>query len=152
MTFDNQFSLVQSLSHLQFFETTWTTAYQAPLSFTIFRSLLKFMSIESVMPSSHLILCCLLLLTSFFPSIRVFHNESALCNRWPKYWSFSFSISPLNEYSGLIALGLTGLTSLQSKELSGVFSSTTIWKHNFFSSQPSLWSNYHIHTWLPEKP
>ena len=122
----NPISSVQSLSCVPLFENPCTAAYQAPLSFTIFRSLLKFMSIESVMPSSHLILCCLLLLTSFFPSIRVFHNESALCNRWPKYWSFSFSISPLNEYSGLIALGLTGLTSLQSKELSGVFSSTTI--------------------------
>ena len=76
----------------------------APLSFTISQSLFKHMSIESVMPSNHLILCCpLLLLPSIFPSIRAFFNESALCNRWPKYWSFSFSVSPSNEYSGLIS-------------------------------------------------
>ena len=84
--------------------TTWTTARQASLSFTIFWSLLKLMSIESVMPSNHLTLCRpLLLLPSIFPSIRVFSNESALLIRWPKYWSFSFSISPSNEYSGLIS-------------------------------------------------
>ena len=81
-----------------------------------------------------------------FPSIRVFSNESALHIRWPKYWSFSFSISPSNEYSGWFPLGLTGLISLQSKGLSRVFSSTTIWKHQFFSAQPSLWSNSHICT------
>ena len=82
--------------------TPWTAAYQASLSFTISWSLLKFMSIESVMPSNNLILCCpLLFLPSIFPNIRVFSNESALCIRWPKYWSFSFSISPSNEYSRL---------------------------------------------------
>ena len=84
--------------------TPWTAAHQAPLSNTISGSLLKFMSIESVMPSNHLILChSLLLLPSIFPSIRVFSNESVLCIRWPKYWSFSFSISSSNEYSGLIS-------------------------------------------------
>ena len=84
--------------------TPWTAACQVSLSITISRSLLKFMSIESVMPSNHLILSCpLLLLPSVFPSIRVFPNESVLCIRWPKYWSFSFSISPSNEYSGLIS-------------------------------------------------
>ena len=84
--------------------TPWTAARQAPLSFTISWSLYKLMSIESVMPSNHFVLChSLLLLPSIFPSIRVFSNESALCIRWSKYWSFSFSISPSNEYSGLIS-------------------------------------------------
>ena len=92
-----------SLSHVQLFETPWTAARQASLSFTLSQSLLKFMSIQSMMPSNHFILCCpLLLMPSIFPSIRVFSNESTLCIRWPKYWSFSFSISPSNEYSGLI--------------------------------------------------
>ena len=95
-------------------------------------------SIESVMPSNHLSLCRpLLLLPSIFPSIRVFSNESTLHIRWPKYWSFSFSISPSNEYSGMI-LGLIGLISLHSKGLSRVFSNTTIQKHQLFSSQLSL--------------
>ena len=96
--------VVQSLSHVSLFATPWTAACQASLSFTISQSLLKLMCIESVMPSNHLILCHpLLLLPSIFPRIRVFSNESALCIRWPKYWSFSFSISPSNEYSGLIS-------------------------------------------------
>ena len=95
---------VQSLSHVHFFESPWTAAHQASLSFTVSWSLLRFMSIESMMPSSHLILGHPLLLPpSIFPSIRVFSNESTLRMRWPKYWSFSFSISPLNEYSGLIS-------------------------------------------------
>ena len=101
---------------------------------------------------SHLILYQpLLLLPSIFLNIRVFSSESALPIRWPKYWSFSFSRSPSYEYSRLIFLELTGLISLQSKGLSRVFSNTTIWKHQFFSAQPSLWSNSHIHTWLLEK-
>ena len=100
----HEFSSVQSLSHLQLFVTPWTAAHQASLSITNSQSLPKLMSIESVMPSNHLILCRpLLLLPSIFPSIRVFSNESVLCIRWPKYWSFSFSISPSNEYSGLIS-------------------------------------------------
>ena len=98
--------------------TPWTAAYQASLSFTISRRLLKLMSIELMMPSNHLILCCpLLLLPSIFPSIRVFSNESVLHTRWPKYLCFSFNISPSNEYSGLISLGLSGLISLLSKGL-----------------------------------
>ena len=102
--------------------------------------------------SNHVIFCRpLLLLLSIFPSIRVFSNESILRIRWPKYWSFSFSISPSNEYAGLIPLGLTGLISLQSKGLSSVFSNTTVQKHQFFSSQLSSQSNSHIHTWPLEK-
>ena len=97
-------SSVQSLSHVQLLETPWTAARQASLSITTSRSLPKLISIESVMPSNHLILCCPLLLPpSIFPSIRVFSNESVLCIRWPKFWRFSFSISPSNEYSGLIS-------------------------------------------------
>ena len=96
--------MVQSLSHIQLFATPWTATYQASLSITNSWSLLKLISIESVMLSNHLILCHpLLLLPSIFPSIRVFFNESVLCIRWPKYWRFSFSISPSNEYSGLIS-------------------------------------------------
>ena len=99
-----QFSSVQSLSHVRLFVTPWTTACQASLSITNSRSLLKLMSIELVMPSNHLILCYPLLLPpSIFPSIRVFSNESVLLIRWPKYWSFSFNISPSNEHSGLIS-------------------------------------------------
>ena len=130
---------VQSLSHVQLFATPWNAAHQASLSITNFQSLPRFMSIESVMPSNHLILFCpLLLLPLIFPSIRVFSNESVLHIRWPKYWSFSFNISPSNEYSGLISLGWTGLTSLQSKGLSRVFSNTTVQKHQFFGAQLSL--------------
>ena len=98
------FSSVQSLSHVQLFATPWTAACQASLSITSSWSLLRLMSIESVIPSNHLILSHhLLLLPSIFPSIRVFSNESVLPIRWPKYWTFSFSISPSNEYSGLIS-------------------------------------------------
>ena len=96
-------NVVQSLSLGRLFETAWTAAHQASLSFTISQSLLKLMSIESVMPSYYLVLCCPLLLPSVFPSIKVIPNESALLIRWPKCWSFSFSISPSNEYSGLIS-------------------------------------------------
>ena len=96
------FSAVQSLSHVRLFATPWIAAHQASLSITHSRSLLKLVSFVSVMPSNHLILCCsLLLLPSIFPSIRVFSNESGLRIRWPKYWSFSFSISPSNEHPGL---------------------------------------------------
>ena len=99
-----QSSSVQSLSPVQLFETSWTAAHQASLSITSFQSLPKLMSIESVMPSNHFILYHpLLFLPSIFPSIRVFSNESGLCTGWPKYWSFSFSISPSNEHSGLIS-------------------------------------------------
>ena len=99
-----QFSSVQSLSHVWLFETPWTAARQTPLSITNSQSLLKLMSIESVMPSNHLILCRpLLLLPSIFPNIKVLSNESVLRIRWPKYWSFSFSISPFNKNLGLIS-------------------------------------------------
>ena len=108
-----QFSSVQLLSHVQLFVTLWTAAYQVSLSINKSRSLLKLMSIELVMPSNHLILCCpLLLLLSIFPSIRVFSNESVLQNKWLKYWSFSFSISPSNEYSGLISFRMDWLDVL----------------------------------------
>ena len=99
-----QLLFVKSLSHVQLFSTPWTAAHQANLSSTIFQSLLKLMSIESMMPSNHPILCHhLLFQPSIFPSIRVFSNESVLRIKWPKFWSFSFSISPSNEYSGLIS-------------------------------------------------
>ena len=144
MPFVVVFAVVQSLSHVQLFATPWTAVCHVPLSFTISWSLLRFMSTELVMISNHLILChSLLLLPSIFPSIRVFSNESARHIRWPKYWSFSFSISPSNEYSGLIYLGLI---SLQSKGLSRVFSNTTIQNHQFFGTQLSSQSNSHIHT------
>ena len=134
-----QFISVQSLSRVRLFMTPWTAALQASLSITSSWGPHKAMSIKSVMPSNDLILCrLLLLLPSIFPSIRVFSNESALCIRWPKFWSFSFSISPSSEYSGLISLGWTGWISLQSKGLSRVFSNTTVQKHQFFSTQLSL--------------
>ena len=109
-----QFSSVQSLSHVRLFATPWIAAHQASLSITNSRSSLRLTSFESVMPSSHLILWCpLLLLPPIPPSIRVFSNESVLCIRWSNNWSFSFSISPSNEYSGLISFRFPGLISLQ---------------------------------------
>ena len=147
------FSLVQSLSCVQLFVTPWTPARQASLSITNSRSLPKLMSIELVMPSNHLILCCPLLpLPSIFPSIRVFSNESALRIRWPKYWSFSFNIRPSNEQPGLISFRMDWLDLLESKGLSRVFSNTTVQKHKFFITQLSLQSDSHIHTWPLEKP
>ena len=132
-------SSVQSLSHVQPFATPWTAASQAPLSITDSQSLLKLMSFESVMPSNHLILCHpLLLLPSICPSIGVFSNESVLCIKWPKYWSFSFNTNPSNEHSGLSPLEWTGWISLQSLRLSRVFSNTTVQKHQFFGTQLSL--------------
>ena len=111
-----QFSSVQSLSHVRLFATPWTAVHQTYLSITNAQSLLRLMSIESVMPSNHLILCRPLLLRSISPSIRVFSNESVLCIRWPKYWSFSFSISPSNEYSGLISFRVDWLDLLAVQE------------------------------------
>ena len=132
-------------SHVRLFATPWIAAHQASLSITNSQSSLRLTSIESVMPSSHLILCRpLLLLPPIPPSIRVFSNESTLRTRWPKYWSFSFSIIPSKEIPGLI--------SLQSKELSRVFSNTTVQKHQFFGAQLSSQSNSHIHTRPLEKP
>ena len=135
----------QLLSHVQIIATPWTTALQAYLSITNSRGLIKLMSVETVIPFSHLILCHpLLLQPSIFLSIRVFSSESTLCMRWPKYWSFSFSISPSSEHPGRV--------SLQPKGLSRVFSNTTVQKHQFFSVQLSSQSNSHIHTWPLEKP
>ena len=126
---------------------------QASLSLTISWSLLRFMSVELVMPSNHLTLYHPLpLLPPTFPSIRVFSNESVLRIRQPKYLSFSFSISLSNEYSGLISFKIDWFDLLAVQGLSRVFSSTLVWKHQFFSTQPSLWSNSNIHTWLLEKP
>ena len=134
------------------FVTPWIATSQISLSFTISWSLFKLKSIESMMSSNHLILCHpLLFLLSIFPSIRVFSNESALHIRWPKYWSFS--ISPSNEYSGLISFRSDWFDLLAvQRTLYRVFSSTTIQKHQFFSTQPSLWFSSHIRTWLLEKP
>ena len=147
------FSSVQSLSCVRFFATPWIAARQASLSITNSQSSLILTYIKSVMPSSHLILCHpLLLLPPISPSIRVFSNESTLCMRWPKYWSFSFNISPSNEHPGLICFRWTGWISLQSKGLSRVFSNTTVQKHQFFGAQLSSQSSSHIHTWPQEKP
>ena len=136
---------VQSLSHVLLFATPWTAARQASLWPT--PEVHSNSSIKSVMPSSHLILChLLLLLPPIPPSIRVFSNESTLCMRWPKYWSFSFSISPSNDTQNWSLLGWTGWISLQPKGLSRVFSNTTVQKHQFFGTQLSSQSNSYIHT------
>ena len=119
--------------------TPWTVAHQAFLSITNSRSLLKLMSIESVMPSNHLILCRHLLLPPLiFSSIRVFSNKLVHHIRWPKYWNFTFSISPFNEHAGLISFRMDWLNLLQSKRLSRVFFNTTVEKHQFFGAQLSL--------------
>ena len=145
------FSSVQSFSRVRLFATPWTVPRQASLSVTNSLSPPKPMSIVSVMPSNHLILCCpLLLLPSICP--RVFSNESALRIRWPKFWSFSFNISPSNEHPGLISFRMDWLDLLAVKGLSWVFSNTTVQKHQFFGAQLSLWSNSYIHTWPLEKP
>ena len=139
-----QFSSVQSLSRVQLFVTPWIAACQASLSITNSWSLLKLMSIESVMPSNHLILCRpLLLLPSIFPSIRVSSKQSVLCIRWPKYWSFSFRITPSNEYSGLIAFRMDWLDLLAVqgtlKNLLQHHSSkaSVLWRSAFFIVQLS---------------
>ena len=137
--------IVQSLSHAWLFATPWTVAHQASLSFTISQSLLKLMSIQSVMPSNHLILCCPLLLPpSIFPSIRVFSNESVLRIRWPRAWSFHFSIGPSSEYPGSISFRMDWLDFL-AVQGTLVFSSPTVQKHQFFGAQPSLWSSSHLY-------
>jgi len=141
--------LFQSLCLVQLFATPWSAACQASLSFTISRSLLKLMSIESVMPSNYLIFCCpLLLLLSMFPNIRVFFNESTLPIRWPKYWSFSFSISLSNEYSGLVSFRIDWFDLLAVQgTLKSLLQHHSL-KDQFFSTQhsASLWSNSHICT------
>ena len=145
-------SSVQSLSCVWLFAAPWTAAHQASLSITNSQSLLKLMSIESVMSSNHLIFCHpILLLPSIFPNIKVFSNESALPIRWPKYWSFSFNISPSNEYLGLIfRMDWLDLLAVQGtlKSLLQHHSSkaSILWHSAFFIS------NSHIHTWLLEKP
>ena len=147
------FSSVQSLSHVQLFAIPWTAAHQGSLSITNSWSLLQLMSIQSVMSCNQLILCHpFLLLPSIFPRIRVFSNESVLHFRWPKYRSFSFSISPSNEYSGLISFRIDWFDLLA---VQGTLKSRLqhyIQKDQLFGAQPSLWSNSHIHTWLLEKP
>ena len=148
-------SSVQSLSRVRLFATPWIAAHQASLSITNSRTLLRLTSIESVMPSSHLILCRpLLFLPSTPPSIKVFSNESTLHMRWPKYWSFCFSIIPSKEIPGLISFRMDWLdgSPCSPRGLSRVFSNTTVQKHQFFSAQLSSQSNSHIHTWLLEKP
>ena len=134
------FIVVQSLNHVWFLVTPWTATHQVPLSSTVSWSLLKSMSIELMMLSNHLILCCPLLhLPSVFPSINVFPNESAIRIRWPKCWNFSFSISPSSEYSGLIFFRIDWFDLFAAQGTFRVFSSTTIQKHQLFSNQSSLW-------------
>ena len=141
-------SSVRSLSHVRLFVTSWTAGCQASLFITNSQSLLKLMSIELVMPPNYLIFCCpLLFLPSIFPRIRVFSYKSDLLIRWPKYLA---SALPMN-IQGCFLLRLTALISLLSKGHSRVFSSTRVQKHQFFVSQPSLRSNFHINTLLLEK-
>ena len=139
-------SSVQLLSCVQLFATPQTAACQASLSVTISWSLLKIISMELLMPSNHLILCCPLLLPSIFPSIKVFTNESVLHIRWPKYWSFSFSISPFNEYSGLISFKIAclDLLAVQGTLKSLLYHHSS--KASVLHAQLSLWSSSHICT------
>jgi len=149
---DIQFSLVQfSRSVMSDSATPWIAARQASLSITNSWNLPKPMSIESVMPFSYFILCRPLLLPPIPPSVRVFSNESTLLMRWPKYWSFSFSIIPSKEIPELIAFRRDWLDLLVVKGFSRVFSNTTVQKHQFFGTQSSSQSNSHIHTWPREK-
>ena len=148
-----QFSSVQSLSHVRLFATPWIAAGQASLCITNSRSLLELMPMESVRPSSHLILCHpLLLLPPVPPSIRVFSNESTLRMRWPKYWSISFSISPSNEHPGLVSFRMDWLDLLAVQGTLKSLLQHHSSKDQFFSTQLSSWSNSHIHTWPLEKP
>ena len=137
--------VVQSLGRVQLFATPWTAARQASLSFTISQTLLKLMSVESVMPSNHLILCHLLpFLPSVFPSIRVFSNELAFCMRWPEYWSFSINLS--NEYSGLISFRMDWLDLFAVQGTLKTLLQHHSSKASVLWSQLSLQSNSHIHT------
>ena len=142
-----QFSSVQSLSHVRLLVTPWTAARQASLSITNSQSLLKLTSIELVISSNHLVLCRPFLLPpSIFPSIRVFSNEPVLCIRWPEYWSFSFSISPSNEYSGLISFRVNWLDLLAVQgTLKSLFQHHSS-KASILNTQISLYSNSHIHS------
>ena len=143
--------VVQSLSRVRLFATPWAAGRLTSLSFNIFWSLSKLMSIELMMPSNHLILS-ILLLPSIFPSIRIFPNGLALCVRCPKYWSFSFSISPSNEYSGLISFRIDWLDLFTVQGTLKSFLQHHGSKNQFLGAQPSLWSNSHICTWLLKKP
>ena len=146
----NMISSVQSLTHVRLFAAPWIAAQQASLSITRSWSLLRLMSIKSVMPSSHLILCRpLLLLPSIPPSIRDFSNESTLCMRWPKYWSFSFSISPSSEHPGLISFRMDWLDLLAVQGTLSLFQHHSS-KASIFSTQPSSQFNSHIHKWPQE--
>ena len=137
----NIFVVIQSLNCVWLFAASWTTARQASLSFTISWTLLRFMSIESVMLSNHLIHCCpFLLLPSIFPGIRIFSNESVLRIRWPKYWCFSFNVSLSNENSGLISFRMNWFDLLAVQGLSRVSSNTTFWKYQFFGVPLTLGS------------
>ena len=152
-SFELQFSSFQLLSHVWLFVTPWTVAHQASLSITNSQSPPKPMSIQSMMPSNHLILCHpLLLLPPIPPSIRVFSSESALCIRWPKYWSFSFNISPSNEHLGLISFRMDWLDLLAVQGTLKSLLQHHSSKNQFFGTQLSLLSNSHIHTWPLEKP
>ena len=149
----HQFSSLQSLSRVQLFATPWITAHQASLSITNSQSSLKLMSIKSVMPSNHLILCHpLLLLPPIPPSIRDFSNESTLCIRWPKYWSFSIIISPSKEHPGLISFRMDWLDLLAVQGTLKSLLQHHSSKHQFLGAQLSSQSNSRIHTWLLEKP
>ena len=142
-----QFSSIQSLSRDRLSAGPWTAAHLASQSITNSRSLLKLVTIESVMPSNHLILChLLLLLRSIFPIIRVFSNESALCIRWPKHWSFSFNISPSNEHPGLISFRMDWLNLLAVQRTLKSLLHHHNSKHQFFGTQPSSCSNSQIRT------
>ena len=144
--------VVQLLSHVWLFAIPWTAAHQASLSFTVPQTLFKLMSIELVIPANHLILCHpILLLPSIFLSIRVFSNELALPIRWPKYWSFNFSISASNEYSRLISFRMDWLDLLAVQGTLKSLLQHHNSKHQFFCAQLSLWSNSHIHMWLLKK-
>ena len=148
-TFSSFFSnsSVQSLIHIRLFVTPWTAAHRASLSITNSKSLLKLMSIVFVMLSYHLILWCPLLhLPSIFASIRVFLNESVVNIKWPKYWRFSFIISPSSEYSELISFRIDWLDLLAVQGTLKSSPTTTVQKNHFFNTQLSLWSNTHIHT------
>ena len=140
----NFLAVVQLLGHI----LPW--AHQAPLSFTVSQTLLIFMFIESVILTNRFILCSLLLLPSIFPRITVFYKELALHISWPKYWNFSFNISPSNEYSGLISFRMDWFDLAIQGTLRSLLS-TTIWKLQFFDTKPSLWYNSRTPTWLLEK-
>ena len=144
---------VQLLSRVRLFATPWTAACQASLSITNSRSPPKPMSIVSMMPSNHLILCRPLLLPPWiFPSISVFSNESALRIRWPKYWSFSFNVSPSNEHPGLISFRMDWLDLLAVQGTLKSLLQHHSSKASILWHSASLWANSHIHTWLLEKP